>query len=522
MNILSLNPGHDGSIACIENAELKFSYEAEKDSFPRYSDLNASSLLDAFSYLSDVPDVIALSGYVKYLNSVTLPLGGGYFGIEPAKIITKKEQYFGRTINYFSSSHERSHILCSYGLSHFPQGKPCYVLVWEGLIGRFYEINEKLEILPLGDILNHPGIKYSFIYALANPEITSVRGRFRYSDAGKLMALTSFSLRKSYTEEEKTLANLIIHHDNIFSLDKNQLKNSCLYNIGVENPTFKNFSGNFSDSIFDVFYQFAKSKLTKKLPLLISGGCGLNCDWNTKWKDSCLFSDVFVPPVTNDSGSAIGTAIDALFYYTGKAKIDWNVYLGKPFIEEEVVLESMDAFDLDYQHVAQKLSEGYVIGWVQGRAEIGPRALGNRSILAAPFKNDMRDRLNKIKNRESYRPIAPICLETDVETYFNWQGSSPFMLYFQKLNTEALQGITHVDQTARIQTINHEQNKEIHNLLTQFKKITGYGVLCNTSLNFNGMGFINRTTDLFAYATKHDLDGFVINSKFYLKRDVSL
>ena len=191
--------------------------------------------------------------------------------------------------------------------------------------------------------------------------------------------------------------------------------------------------------------------MQKKIPLLISGGCGLNCDWNTKWKDSNPFEEVFIPPVANDSGSAIGTAIDAQLYYTGKAKIEWSVYSGEDFINNEISLEDIDIYDLDYHNIAVFLSQNKVIGWVQGKYEIGPRALGNRSILASPLDNKMQFQLNKIKLRENFRPVAPICIEEDVSKYFDWKNEgSPYMLYFQRLRTDKLPAITHVDGTARV------------------------------------------------------------------------
>ena len=157
---------------------------------------------------------------------------------------------------------------------------------------------------------------------------------------------------------------------------------------------------------------------------------------------------MFVPPVANDSGSAIGTAIDAQLYYTGKAKIEWSVYDGEHFINDKISLEGIDIYDLDYQGVAIFLSQNKIIGWVQGKYEIGPRALGNRSILASPLDSKMQSKLNKIKLRENFRPVAPICIEEDVSKYFDWKGSSPYMLYFQRLKTDQLPAITHVDGTA--------------------------------------------------------------------------
>ena len=519
MEILSFKPGHDGTIALVKDSKLIFSHEAEKDSFPRYADVNPSLFLNCLGKLENIPDVIAISGYVKGFHSISEPLEAGYFG-NHTKSIIRKESFLGKEVGFFSSTHERSHIMSVYGLSPFEQGEPCYVLVWEGNIGSFYEVDEKVNVIHLGHVLEDPGNKYAFIYSLADPGVISTKGKFRFSDAGKLMALTSFSKRLPYTKNEEKLAEFVIKQKSIvLSVDKKDLSQSSIYNCGVESEEFKNFSGNFSDSIFDIFYRYAKNNLKKKFPLLISGGCGLNCDWNTKWKNTDLFSDVFVPPVPNDSGSAIGTAVDALLHYTGRAKIEWNVYSGPSFVDDTIDLKNIDVFELDYEQVSNFLKEDKIIGWVQGNCEIGPRALGNRSILASPFKKEMQSRLNNIKGREGFRPIAPICIEEDAAKYFEWsQGDSPYMLYFQWLKTDKLPAVTHVDGSARVQTVSFNQNPNMYKLLKGFKELTGFGVLCNTSLNFNGMGFINRTSDLLKYSKTRNLDGFVINNKFYVMR----
>jgi predicted NodU family carbamoyl transferase len=252
--------------------------------------------------------------------------------------------------------------------------------------------------------------------------------------------------------------------------------------------------------------------------LLISGGCGLNCDWNSQWKNCGLFSEVFVPPCTNDSGTALGAAIDAQFYYTGNAKIEWDVYMGSWFLED-IEATNMNGFverSLNIQELCKYLAAGKVFAWVQGRTEMGPRALGNRSLLAAPFDIEIRDKLNKIKHRERFRPIAPICLEEELEKHFEHQGPSPYMLYFQRVKSPKLLAVTHVDGSARVQTVNQSQNPEIYSLLMEFKELTGFGVLCNTSLNFPGFGFINRLSDLVEYAKLCELDGFVIGKKIFM------
>jgi len=161
------------------------------------------------------------------------------------------------------------------------------------------------------------------------------------------------------------------------------------------------------------------------------------------------------------------------------------------------------------------LVKNLIIGWVNGKYEIGPRALGNRSILASPFQESTRVRLNEIKQREQFRPIAPVCLEEDAARWFGCNQASPFMLYTHLVRTDALAAVTHVNGTARIQTVSSATNRNLYELLIAFKALTGYGVLCNTSLNFNGRGFINRIADLAKYAVQHNLDGFVIEGRSY-------
>jgi len=256
--------------------------------------------------------------------------------------------------------------------------------------------------------------------------------------------------------------------------------------------------------------------MKKGLPLIIGGGCGLNCDWNSKWKQTGLFSDIFVSPVANDSGSAIGTAIDAQFHYTGNPKIEWDVYSGLSF--DSTCFFDVSLYDIydNNEIIADMLANDLILAWVNEKYEIGPRALGNRSILAAPFKDSTRIRLNEIKQREQFRPIAPVCLEEDAAKWFGCDQPSPHMLYTYIAKTDALAAVTHVNQTARLQTVSCKTNKNLYNLLVSFKERTGYGVLCNTSLNFNGRGFINKIDDLSTYVTKHKLDGFVVNGRSYI------
>ncbi len=520
MTILSYNPGHDGAIALLRNARLMMSIEAEKDSNYRYVPTSSHDVFNVLGELDEVPDVVCTGGWWPREKPV---LGShahaGYRSVMNSDVIIGKRRLLGKQVDYFSSSHERSHILCAFGMSHLQKGTPCYALVWEGSIGAFYEIDDRLNISRIADVMREPGHRYALLYGLADPSFNKNGPYSLHSDAGKLMALASYATRKIASVEEQQIIDFLLQDcAHLEPRSCNDLKHSRYYNVGLDDSEFRNLAGIFSDKIFEMFYQFAKLNMTKRMPLIIAGGCGLNCDWNTKWRESGLFTDVFVPPVANDSGSAIGTAIDAQFHFSGNPKINWDVYSGLHFGMAPFDSGPYDIYEPNYELLADLLANDLILGWVSGKYEIGPRALGNRSILAAPFHDSTRMRLNEIKQREQFRPIAPVCLEEDASQWFGCDHKSPFMLYTYCAKTDALPAVTHVNGTARIQTVSSENNRSLHQLLVSFKARTGYGVLCNTSLNFIGRGFINNIKDLSAYAMERSLDGFVVEGRAHLVR----
>lgn len=520
MKILSYNPGHDGAIAFLQDSRLEFSIEAEKDSNYRYSAVSVADVLNAIGELSAMPDVICRGGWWprdhhEYLfGSHT---NAGYRGLSFENAILDKGRLFRGRADYFSSSHERSHIFCAFGMSALPKGTECYALVWEGEMGAFYEIDREFNIKLVDDVLNQTGNRYGLLYGLADPTFPKDGPYPRASDAGKLMALASFSRRSAATQKENQLLSFLLDGPYSKLSDYEELSQAPHLDVGLEDADFRDFAGIYSDAIFERFHRVARTKLKRGLPLIIAGGCGLNCDWNTKWRETNLFSEVFVPPVANDSGAAIGTAIDAQFRYTGNPKIHWDVYSGLSFRSGDAIdLSRYDVYPKNYGKVADMLANDLILGWAHGRYEIGPRALGNRSILAAPFRDDTRVRLNEIKQREQFRPIAPVCLRDEAKKWFGCDYDSPHMLFTYRATTDALSAVTHVNKTARLQTVTSQTNKALHELLTAFKARTGYGVLCNTSLNFKGKGFINNLRDLDAYAVEHGLDGFVVEGQAYI------
>ena len=189
-----------------------------------------------------------------------------------------------------------------------------------------------------------------------------------------------------------------------------------------------------------------------------------------------VWENVHVPPAPGDEGQSIGTYMHADYTLNQNVHIP-SVYAGKEYdyVGEEKV---------DIKEVAQAIADGKIVGWFQGKSESGHRALGNRSILADPRNPNIKDIINQtIKHREDFRPFAPSVLEEYYHDYFDTKSSSPYMSRIVKVKSDKVPGITHVDKTARIQTVNREQNERFYELINEFYKITGVPMLLNTSFN---------------------------------------
>jgi carbamoyltransferase len=197
-----------------------------------------------------------------------------------------------------------------------------------------------------------------------------------------------------------------------------------------------------------------------------------------------------------------------------------HAYWGPGYSQAEMQ-RAIDSSGLKFQRVgdverqtARLLAEGHVIGWYQGRMEWGPRALGNRSILADPRRAEMKDLINrKVKFREPYRPFAPSVLEEDVEDYFHFTGASPYMTFVCRVRDdmkEKLPAITHVDGTARIQTVSRKHNSRYWSLLNEFKTLTGVPILLNTSFNVKGEPIVCTPDDAVGCFLNTDIDYLVL------------
>lgn len=261
------------------------------------------------------------------------------------------------------------------------------------------------------------------------------------------------------------------------------------------------------------------------LPLCITGGCGLNILLNTRLTKD-LKKNVFVGPVPNDTGIALGMILNHIKPIN---PVDVT-YTGLPLLDIDMLAEYINNsyYNLsNYSHetLAKDIINGKIIGVARGASEIGPRGLGNRSILCSPMIKDMKNILNKkVKNREWYRPFAPVVRLEDVSKYFEWTKDSQWMSFAPVVKEEwreKLPATTHVDNTARVQTVTREQNWWLYDLLTEMEKQTGVGVLLNTSFNVNGKPILNTVKDIFTILKDTQLDGAVIEHNYITKHVAS-
>lgn len=509
MRILGLNPGHDGATALLDDGKLVWSVEAEKDSFPRNSPVSAVTLMQALRALDQAPDVIAMGGWYRSADSTDFDFDVGYYGLQSPTI--EEASPFGVGCKIVSSSHERSHLFMCLGMAPDPRDD-CAILIWEGAIGAFYRTTDGGRSFQRFPVMHGPGHRYGFLYCLADR---------RFDDqavpldvAGKLMALAAFGNAERAGPDVRRVVGQLLSVDSAYSLEKADFRGTPLFNCGFESEDLRDAARLLTDGIFDRFSAAAQATLPAGLPLLIGGGCGLNCEWNSRWYELGHFAEVFVPPCPNDSGSAIGSAIDAQHALGGGTSIQWSVAAGPEFARD-VVPVGWSRRPLSHQEVARLLAAGDIVPFVRGRCEIGPRALGQRSLLASPLEASMATTLNKLKHREAYRPIAPCCRAADFGRYFQGRPD-PFMLYFSRVLDDRIPAVTHADGSARVQVVDPE-SASLDALLQAFGDLTGVPVLCNTSLNYPGRGFINRMSDLVSFCDSRSLPAFVLDDDLWCR-----
>lgn len=274
-------------------------------------------------------------------------------------------------------------------------------------------------------------------------------------------------------------------------------------------------------------------KTTGSDNLCMAGGVALNCVMNSRLRDRGPFRNIWVQPASGDAGTSLGAALWIDLVQRDRVGEEFNreyrmehTFLGPEYSDEEIeeflrasMLPYSKPEDL-YEEVAEMLEQGKVVAWFQDRMEFGPRALGSRSLLASPIPEDMKERLNYIKSRENFRPVAPVVLEEEAPSWFKGASYSPYMLFVYDVmddKADKLPAVRHVDGTARIQTINRNQNPAYYDVLKAFYKRTGVPVLTNTSFNTLGEPIVCSPRDAVECFWTSPIDALVIGPYLLVK-----
>lgn len=377
--------------------------------------------------------------------------------------------------------------------------------------------------------------------------MTQYLGFKNYGDEYKLMGLASYGkpiffdqIKNQLFLDKKNLFKLNLkyfrHHIDLESNFQDNTNYNELYNSENISKLFskdeKDFEENLASSIQKVYENYFNnileyfSKLYKSRNIIFAGGCALNSSANKSLIYNKKFDNVYIPYAPSDNGGSIGAAL----YVNEKSNIkktysNLSPYLGDSFSNEEV-LKSLKKFkNLKYnemadfkklsENIAKNLSNGEIIGWFQDRMEFGPRALGNRSILADPRKKDMKELINKkIKRRENFRPFAPAVLEKYQVEWFDGNFKNIYMsstMDVKKEKREKIPAVTHIDGTARVQTVSKKLNLKLYNLIEDFYKITDVPVILNTSFNENEP-IVRTPNEAINCFLRTDLDKLVIQN----------
>lgn len=516
MRICGIKLGHDGSVALIEDGRLRFSIELEKlDNQVRHCPLTN---LDAiFSTLrgegvarEDI-DRFVIDGWHAHSRNmfhwgerelrfprapyIQTPLTGDLLAPLSAS---------ESGLDYQSWPHYAGHAIGAYSSSPFAaQGQSAFVLSWDGgMVPYLYYIHGDTGRV---DNVGAPFCIVGDLYA----EVAAGRGPFNPNPSsweslgtpGKIMAYAAYGQVR-----EELVDRFAQHFAQVPTLDDTTLAQIYPRNFEVlgqirTDPIIAQAEG---ADVIASYHAFIQAQLVQSLRRVVeglpgharrlcyAGGCALNIKWNQAIRASGVFEQMWIPPFPNDAGSAIGAAACAMFAHDGHRALEWSVYAGPAFGGGDSPA-GWQARPCSLRELARVLHDtGQPVLFLGGRAELGPRALGNRSILAPAVDARMKDHLNAIKHREDYRPVAPICLEEYAAEVFDPGGSDPYMLYDHQVRASwvaRVPAVLHHDGSARLQTVNAQQNPAVHQLLSAYRELSGVPLLCNTSANLKHKGF---------------------------------
>jgi carbamoyltransferase len=515
---------HDGGVALLDDNKLIFSIETEKlDNNQRHFNIPDMDLL--FRLIRDhgydplAVDHFVFDGWRKTERVKTW--GGQQVRIETAPYrrgLVHPElfrSYRLRTLDldYLSYHHYAGHVASALCTSPaLARGEDSYVVCWDGAMFPYlyhYSTAEN-RIRDLGPLFRLIGLAYQtlanryrpFDGELVFPELLALPGKImayvatgRPSEAGHKMFGEAYAQAHAEVFGDGPVPdedNSDVNGHRMLEAMRSRVQD---VDAAPEDmiATVQDFLG---DLLVTALAAAIKADGRRARNLCLVGGCALNIKWNRAIRDSGVADEVWVPPFPNDAGSALGTACCALLEHLpaaapGKA-LDWDVYAG-PELVPSLAADGWASRPCTLAELAGVLhAQGDPVVFLTGRAELGPRALGHRSIFAPAVDAAMKDRLNDVKQREPYRPIAPICLAHRAADVFDPGTPDPYMLFDHEVRgqwRDLIPAVCHLDGTARIQTVTRACEPQVFELLTAYEQLSGVPLLCNTSANHKGAGF---------------------------------
>ena len=556
--IVGLNIGnHDSSAALLKNGELVAFAEQERLSRNKLS--IGEPPIDALKYCLQSEGIslesvsaIATGMDWKYRNDhYCMPQDelNKYTTFENIDWFLPVSEFGCHRPKIYPIMHHLAHAASAYRLSGFEN---CAVLVVDnrgekssaslgkienGTINFFKEIN----------IQNSLGIFYN-----SACRFTGLYGKFR--EVGKFMGLASYGIPNiemplTPCRDGKLFKKLPdIEQESVYNslkLRAEQLHDFFVANCFPFEPgnseeimAYANFAASAQKALEDTLLDFVVElkENTGVDSLVIAGGIAQNCTANGKIEESKLFKNIYVPPFASDSGVSVGAALELNYVLSGKKQTLMPLHradLGAKYSKKQIQL-ALKKYDnnitfkqLDFEEVfvlaAEVIAEGNIVAWMQGGFEAGPRALGHRSIIADPRNRKSLIKLNKIKEREMWRPIAPSILAEHYVEYFSGNGENKYFMNIAAKVKENMQqkvpAIVHVDGTARPQIVT-KSNAKYHALLMQFYKKTGIPLVCNTSFNEKGVPVVNTPENALDCFLQRDIDMLIIENFIIQKRDL--
>ncbi|HUC57456.1 MAG TPA: carbamoyltransferase N-terminal domain-containing protein [Streptosporangiaceae bacterium] len=427
----------------------------------------------------------------------------------------------GESRDYDSYVHVASHLAAAYCTSPFAQiGAPCAVLVWDGgCFPRLYYVDGDGVIDPRGEAFPLIGHTYSMLSQHWGPYRRDSKSTHvdDLAVAGKLMAYMALGTpapaikdifdRVFFEHFEAATPQVREYRSQIIGCGStgepsHRYVHAFLCDVRAQTDQLGVPDDDILASAHEFIEELLIARVTEKiagwsggepLNLCFAGGCALNIKWNTALRSHPMIKAMWVPPFPDDSGSAIGTACLGASQGTGLRPIEWQVRLGPALVRTPHVPPGWSVVPSRPEELARLLHlTGEPVVVLQGRAELGPRALGGRSILAPATDPAMKQRLNNVKRREFYRPVAPICLAEHAPAIFDPGTPDPYMLFEHTVRPQwkdRIPAVIHLDGTARLQTVSQADDAVLATILREYHKWSGIPVLCNTSANHNGRGF---------------------------------